>query len=315
MVSQEHVGQWMDSFWAQNTINWLPWLKTNAALRFDRVNMNMTADENPLNSGSAAANKWSPKFSAIFGPWAKTEFFYNIGQGLHSNDARGVINKVDPTTGEAASTIPALVSSLGDEVGMRSQFFPYWQTSLAFWRLRSASELVYSADSGIGNTAANGASVRAGIEWNNHWDWNNRWLLDADGAWTHAQYVVMNDNGQLGNQIPNAVGKVGILRLTLRDVASWNLGWETRYIGSYPLTQDGSQNAPASAITHFRASRALERDVKLHVDLLNVFNRQYYDIAYNQDYQLSPNLPSNLNGITVHPGEPRQLRVGVSVYF
>ena len=54
----------------------------------------------------------------------------------------------------------------------------------------------------------------------------------------------------------------------------------------------------------------------MSLDVLNVFNRSYYDIAYNQDYQTSPSISTlNLNGITVHPGEPRQLRISLMMKF
>ena len=44
-------------------------------------------------------------------------------------------------------------------------------------------------------------------------------------------------------------------------------------------------------------------------DVLNVFDRKYYDIAYEQDYRLSPTAPIVPAGITGHPGEPRQVRL------
>jgi len=314
-VSNEHVNELMKSAWLQNTTTWNSWARTIAGLRADQVNMQMTAFENSLNSGSASAGRVSPKFSAIFGPWRDTEFFYNIGKGLHSNDARGVINKIDPTTGDPATPIPALVGSFGQELGLRSQINPSLQTSLALWKLQSDSELVYSADSGIGNTSANGASIRTGLEWNNHFVANDWAFVDADFAWTRANYQNMNDNGELGNQIPNAVGKVGILRAALHHLGPWSAGWETRYIGSYPLTQDGSQVAPAALVSNLRLKRAVEKDIQLTFDVLNVFNRQYYDIAYSQDYQVSPSSQAQPNGITVHPGEPRQIRLGIQLHY
>ena len=314
-VSNEHINELMKSAWIQNMTAWNSWARTVIGLRGDEVNMQMTAFENSLNSGSASAAKVSPKFSAIFGPWRETELFFNIGKGLHSNDARGVINKIDPTTGDQATPIPALVGSFGQEIGVRSQINPNLQTSLALWKLQSDSELVYSADSGIGNTSANGASIRTGLEWNNHFVANDWAFVDADLAWTHANYQNMNDNGQLGNQIPNAVGKVGILRAALHHLGPWSAGWETRYIGSYPLTQDGSQTAPAALVSNLRVNREIEKDVHLTLDVLNVFNRAYYDIAYNQDYQITPTAPVQPNGITVHPGEPRQVRIGLQIYY
>lgn len=50
-------------------------------------------------------------------------------------------------------------------------------------------------------------------------------------------------------------------------------------------------------------------DAALSVDVLNLFDRRYYDIAYAQDYRITPTSPLVPNGITVHPGQPREVRL------
>lgn len=49
------------------------------------------------------------------------------------------------------------------------------------------------------------------------------------------------------------------------------------------------------------------------MEVLNLFNRKYFDITYAQDYQVAPASP--IAGITVHPGEPLQLRVSMKFKF
>ena len=310
-VSNDHVDETATGAYVQNTTAWTPWLRTLVGLRADDVRMHVDALKTPANSGRRTGDRLSPKLSLILGPWARTEFFANAGRGLHSNDARGVVAKVDPVTGDAASAVPALVPSKGAEIGLRSQIIPGLQTSLALWRLDSDSELVYSADSG--STAANGASKRHGVEWNNHFVLN-RWLLvDADLAWTRARYAVANANGEVGNHIPNAVGRVGSFGVTLHQPGPWSAGLITRYIGAYPLSQDGALTTPSSWITNLQVRRDLAPRVALTLDVLNLFNRRFFDIAYEQDYRVTPTSPVVPDGVTVHPGEPRQLRVTLSV--
>ena len=308
-VSNNRVGETLTGLYLQNTTYWASWVRTLAGFREDAISMDMTSYVQPQNSGTAGGVRASPKFSAIFGPWWRTELFFNAGRGFHSNDARGVIDKVDPTTGAPATAVPALVGSTGREIGVRTGMIEGLQSSVAFWSLDSDSEIVYSADSAIGSTSPNGASKRTGVEWSNHWD-ACRWLLvDADLAWTHARYANMNDNGATGDMIPNAVGKVALLRAAIRDAGPWLAGIETRYIGQYPLSQDGSLTAPSAIVTNVRVRREISSRMAVSLDALNLFNRQYYDIAYQQDYRVSPAIPVVPSGITVHPGEPRQLRV------
>lgn len=315
-VSDDRVNQTQTGLYVQNITAWSDWSRTVVGVRQDVIRMNLAAQINPLNSGSAGDQKTSPKFSWVLGPWEKTELFFNYGKGFHSNDARGVIDKWDPTQPTvAASPVPALVGSMGKEVGLKSQYFSGLQSSIAFWRLDSDSEIVYSADSSIGSTQPNGASHRTGVEWNNHYVATGWLFLDADVAWTHAQYANINDNDQLGNAMPNAVGKVAIFRASLHNRGAWSAGWETRYIGAYPLNQAASLSAPSAVVTNWRLQNKISPTTTVYLDVLNAFNRRYDDIAYAQDYQVTPSSAAVPEGVTVHAGEPRQLRFSVRVLF
>ena len=183
---------------------------------------------------------------------------------------------------------------------------------MALWRLDSDSELIYTADSG--GTSPNGASKRYGLEWDNHLIATSWLSLDANLAWTHARYATMNDNGATGDLIPNAVNKVGLFAATMRQGA-WTGGVETRYISEYPLAQDGSLMAPSATVANFRVQRKISQEFSIQMDVLNLFNRQYYDIAYQQDYRVSPSSPVVPSGITVHPGEPLQFRLTAKFTF
>ena len=297
----------------QNTTYWADWFRSLLGMREDYLGMDLVSTTLPANSGSNASSRTSPKMSLIFGPWAKTEFFLNYGAGFHSNDARGVIYSIDPTTGGKQSPVPALVGAFGEEVGMRSQWIPDLQTSLAIWRLHCESELIYNPDSDIGSTSPNGASERYGVEWNNHLVLG-RWLLfDTDLAYTHARYVKMNDNGQVGNYIPNSVPKVASVGLTLNQIDGWSAGIKLRYMGRYPLSQNNSLVGPSSVVTDLRVLHELSPDVSVSLDVLNMFDRSYDEVAYEQAYKINEASPLVVDGVTVHPGEPREYRVTLRI--
>jgi len=312
-VSDDHVGETSLGVYARNSTTWLPWLRSQIGLRADRFDMKDRAVTIPANSGSATGSRLSPKLSLVFGPWRKTEFFANAGRGFHSNDARGVIGRIDATTGNVAARVPVLAASRGAELGLRSEIVPGLQTSLAVWRLDSDSELVFDPDSAIGSTEPNGASKRHGIEWNNHLV-VNRWLLvDADMAWTHARYASANANGERGDLIPNAVSRVGMLGVTLHELGPWSAGLSTRFIGRAPLSQDGTLTMPGSVVSNLQLKRVLNPHCTAALDVLNLFDRRFYDMAYEQDYRVAPGAPVNADGVTVHPGEPREFRVSLNL--
>ena len=300
-IKDNHASETLAGAYVQNTTTWLPWLRTLLGVREDHASMDVK-DRLAATSGHASGNKLSPKVSLVLGPWAKTEFFANAGRGFHSNDARGTVDATDP--------VPALVASQGAEIGLRTEIVPGLQTSVALWRLDSDSELVYVGDEG--GTEANAATRRRGIELNNHLVLN-RWLLvDADMAWTHARYADANANGEPGNFVGNSVGRVGLVGITLHELGPWSAGLVTRYIGSYPLSQDGVLTTPSSFVSNLLVRRAITPRVSLQVDVLNLFDRKFYDIAYEQDYRATPTSAIVPNGVTVHPGEPRALRVSLN---
>jgi TonB dependent receptor-like, beta-barrel/TonB-dependent Receptor Plug Domain len=311
-VRDDQVSETATGVYVKNTTVWTPWFRSLTGMRADRVDMNVDAQLTPQNSGSAHGQELSPKLSLIFGPWAKTEFFVNAGKGFHSNDARGVTQTLDPTDGAVATPVPALVSAKGAEIGARTEAVRNLQSSIAFWTLYSNSEVQYGADSNIGSTSPNGATRRYGVEWNNHWTPTHWLLFDADLAWTHARYAYDNDNGSLGNLVPNAVSEVANIGVTVFE-GPWSGGVTVRYFGPYPLTQDGSLTAPSSLTTNVRVQNQLSRRVAVALDVLNVFDRKNYDIVYGQDFQVSPASVPVSNGITVHPAEPLQVRLTLKV--
>src|SRR6185437_13143451 len=71
---------------AQNTLHWTDWLRTNVGWRGDFYQTSVDSFFTPANSGRAAAFIGSPKLGVVVGPFAKTEFFVNAGEGFHSND-------------------------------------------------------------------------------------------------------------------------------------------------------------------------------------------------------------------------------------
>src|SRR5438445_10365258 len=119
------------------------WLRAVGGLRYDHYFFDVVSD-NPMSSGRDDAGRASPKLSAIFGPWAKTELFVNFGLGFHSNDARGVTATVDPRSGAPVTKATLLVQTRGGELGARTEFMPVVQSSLALWRLDIILHLVLS---------------------------------------------------------------------------------------------------------------------------------------------------------------------------
>ena len=199
---EDEVGQTMAGVYAQTEIEWTRSLRTTFGLRADRYQFSVTSD-NPLNSGDGADGLISPKFGAMFGPWNGTELYANAGTGFHSNDARGAAITVDPVSGEPADRVTPLVRAKGAEVGLRTVRIRGLQSTVALWYLAIDSELLFVGDAGT--TEAGRPSRRMGIEWTNYARLASWLTLDADLAFTRAQFT---DDDPAGTRIPGALDRV-----------------------------------------------------------------------------------------------------------
>ena len=309
-VRDDDVNQTLVGVYGENEVGWSNWFRTVAGVRADQFNAKVGSAAQSLNSGTSSGSKISPKLSLIAGPWHKTEFFLNLGKGFHSNDARGATAKVDPRTGQSIDSVSPLVSSRGQEVGVKSQLVPDLQTTLALWRLDFDSELIYVGDTG--NTQAGRPSRRTGVEWSNHWTPGEYLLMDANLAWTHPRY---SDNDAVGNNIPNAVQKVSSFSIAVKNLGPWSGALAVRYVGSAPLIENNSVRSPSSATANLRVNRQLSSDVDVSLDVLNLTDRHNNDISYYYTSRVAGEPSLGVDGTHVHPAAPRTLKVTARVKY
>ena len=310
ITRDDGVRETLAGVYGQTSLEFTPWLRGVFGLRADHVRARVDAISLPANGGRATATQWSPRGSLVFGPFAKTEFFVNAGRGLHSNDARGMTITTDPRTGDPVDKVPPLAASQGWELGLRTEALPGLQSSLALWRLRSDSELVYIGDAGA--TEAASASRRRGLEFNNRWQAASWLLVDADFAWTHARFAN-------GDHIPNSVDRVASLGATVRHLGPWSASLNWRYLGAGPLIEDNSVRSIPAITANLRLTWDLPqtwgvgRGSALTLDVFNLFDRQVNDIQYHYTSQLPGQ--AAWTGRHVHPAEPRSVRLTVKLEF
>jgi outer membrane receptor protein involved in Fe transport len=303
-VREDRVNQASVGLYAENTSYWTPSLRSIAGLRYDAYRFK-------VNDDSVNAHKFSPKLSLIFGPWQQTEYFINYGAGFHSNDARGVTAPASASaSATAAAAAPPLVGTRGAELGVRSEWLPGLQSSLALWALDIDSELVYAGDSG--QTEASRASRRTGIEWSNHYIAAPWLLFDLDLSASHARY---RQSDPAGNYVPEALDQVASFGMTVKDIGRWFGGLELRYFGQRPLIEDNSVRSAATTLAYGRVGYQLSRRTKLTLDGFNLFNRRASDIDYYYSSRLAGEPAEGVSDVHFHPVEPRTLRLTLSHTF
>jgi outer membrane receptor protein involved in Fe transport len=294
-IRSDAVQEGSVGIFAENTLHWTDWLRTIVGWRGDFYDTSGLSYFTPANSGTANAFIGSPKLGLVLGPFAKTEFFVNAGEGFHSNDARGVTITQSPLDGSPLQASPFLVKTRAAEVGLRSKLIPGLTSAVSLFLLDSASEIVFVGDAG--DTEASRPSRRYGIEWTNDYRPLSWLSLEGDIAVTHARFRGDDPNqaalyaslagfpaAQIGNApgnyIPGAPSMIASAGITLGERTGWFSGLRYRYFGPRPLTEDGAFVSPATGLLNGRLGYRFENGWRVQLDGFNLLNSKSDQITY-----------------------------------
>ena len=305
----DHIVERSVGIHAENATRWTDGFRTVAGVRADAYRFNVQSD-NAANSGKASDSIANPKLSLIFGPWAKTEYYVNLGGGFHSNDARGSTITVDPKTGDPADKVPPLVRSKGYEVGVRTSVVPGLQTSLSVYRLDFDSELIFAGDAGT--TEAGRPSRRTGFELANYYKLSDWLTVDADIAFARARF---RDTLPVGERIPGSVEGVASFALAFDNVGPYFGALQVRYFGPRPLLEDDSVRSKSTATLNGRIGYKFNKDVRIELEGFNLTNRKASAIDYYYTSRLPGEAAEGVSDIHFHPIESRSFRVSLSANF
>ncbi len=291
-------------------------LRSTIGLRYDYYNFSVTSQlhENvynitlAANNGSTHDSLLSAKINLSYTINQQLEVYTSLGQGFHSNDARGTTVSLDAADGSLLEPVAPLVKSFGAELGLRSFWSDKLNVSMALWFLNLDSELIFVGDAG--NTEASGQSERKGLELTSYYYLDDIWSLDVELALTDSTYS--NEPSGL-NKIPGAIDKV----LQLGISGHWDNGLfgsvRLRYFGDRPLNESGDVRSDSTKVVNARFGYRIQNwTVKL--DGLNLLNSDAHDIDYYYESQLA-NEPAPVADYHFHPLEPRTVRLSISYNF
>jgi hypothetical protein len=306
---EDEVGQTMTGVFAQTEIEWTRAVRTTVGLRADAYQFSV-ASNNPVNSGDGSDHLLSPKFGAVFGPWAGTELYANGGTGFHSNDARGAVIRVDPASGDPADPVTPLVRAKGAEVGIRTVRIRGLQSTVALWYLGLDSELLFVGDAGT--TEAGRPSRRVGIEWTNYARLAPWLTVDADLAFTRARF---SDDDPAGTRIPGALDRVISAGVTVEPRRPLFGSLRVRHFGPRPLIEDASVASKSTTLWNGEVGYRLSPKVRTVVEAFNIFDAEVSDIDYFYTSRLRGEPPAGVDDVHLHPALPRSARVGIQFSF
>lgn len=284
-------------------------LRVVLGLRGDAYRFDVRSDT-AANSGTADDAIVTPKLNLAWSATPQLEVFANLGRGFHSNDARGTVISVDPTSGglTPAEPVSPLVAADAADLGIAWRSSDKVQLSLSLWSLELDSELVFVGDGG--STEASDASRRYGVEFAAYVQ-PFPWLIaDIDYAWSHARF----DIDDPADRIPGAVENVASVGLSIIDLQGFSAGLRARYLGEAPLIEDNSVRSDPTTVVNFETGYRFSERTKLEVGVYNLFDSDDADITYFYESRLA-NENVGVEDVHFHPVEPRQVRARIDWRF
>jgi outer membrane receptor protein involved in Fe transport len=309
-TTESDVGELSYAVHGQTGLRLSDWARVTIGARFDVYDFDVD-NNNPLNSGHRRDSLFSPKFALVLGPFAKTEFFFNAGQGFHSNDARGTTQTIDPRSGAAVAPVSPLVPAVGYDLGLRTALIPNVQLAASLFTLSSDSELVYVGDAGT--TEPNAGSRRFGGELGLYWKPLPGLLIDGDIAYTRARFrglQVDDDGNPIGQRVPQAVEGVAALGVSYQSRRGWDAGLRLRHFGPRALLEDNSQRSRSTTVVNLGLGYLLTPRLKVTGEVLNLFDSKDHDIDYFYESRLADEAAPQ-PGRHFHPIEPINGRVSI----
>jgi hypothetical protein len=308
-IRQDAVNESSVGLFAQQELQWTPWMRTSLGLRGDRYWFDVDAG-NALNSGTTSAGVVNPKASLIVGPWRNTEMFVSAGTGFHSNDARGTTITVDPLTGEPVDSVTPLVRARGAEVGVRAVPRPGLQMTAAVWTLSLESELLFVGDAGTTDTGR--PSRRYGVELTSFYSPVSWLTLDGDVALSRARF---RDDDPVGLRIPGSLERVIAAGITVGERGRFSGSLRLRHFGPRDLIEDGSVRSRGTTLVNGQLVFQASRRARVVLDAFNVLDAKVSDIDYYYTSRLRGEPSGGVDDIHTHPALPRSMRLGFQIGF
>lgn len=265
------------------------------------------------NSGDEKDGMFSLKSGLKYQYTDTMTMFANIGQGYHSNDARGVTITQDPTTGESIASAPLLVRSLGYETGINWTDNKTYNVSAALWQLELDSELVYVGDAGF--TEASRPSKRYGIEVSAYYWLSHHLTADIEAAYTKARFsdTVAGEGDHIDGTVP-AVVSAGATWYQQSNQQGFSYTLRARYLSSRTVDSFDTIEPPSTFLLNTQIAYQ-DTDWQIGLEVLNLLDSDAHDIDYYYASRLPGEPEEGVEDLHYHPVEPRTVRLTFGIKY
>jgi outer membrane receptor protein involved in Fe transport len=311
------------ALWLQDEVFLTDWARAVVGLRGEtfwfRVDSKIAGPGQP--EGNVTDSVLLPKANLILSPFSDAgpfplepepmralELYLNFGEGYHSNDAREVACNpaVPPDPDEPCEHTKPLPLALGWEVGLRTRAFDSrLDLALSYFWLNLQQELVWVGDAGT--TEPRPRSRRQGIELETRAQLLDWLSYSLDVVYSSAEFA----NGEHVPQSPRFVASTGF---TVRHPIGILFDIRMRTLGRRYALEDSQRKLHGYAVAD-ASLRYRWRKLEAFVALQNITNEKWRSAEFFYTSRQAFEPPGGIDDYHFTPGNPRNVRGGVTVYF
>lgn len=298
------------ALFAQSDLQFTEKFRGHLGVRHDYLAVDVHSDL-VQNAGDAGDGMTNIKAGVSYQLTDSIETYMNIGQGFHSNDARGATITRDPITGDIAEPVDLLSRSEGAELGLKLFDQDSYNISASLWHLQLDSELLFVGDAG--NTEASRASARSGIELAGYFWFADGWSLDTELAWTRSRFT--EAQSEEGKYVDGSVPFVASAGITYAPAQTGFHGsLRLRHFGARQLDSFGLHKGKKTSLVNIGVGYRWQQ-LSLGLDVFNLLDSRDHDIDYFYASRLAGEPEGGEEDLHFHPVEPRSLRVRIEYSF
>ena len=244
-------------------------------------------------------NSLNPKLSFYYRQNQSLEFYWNLGKGFHSNDARSVV---------AEKATLSLPGAYGSDLGTVIKPARGLIIQAALWYILLDQEYVYGGDGGT--VEFSGKTRRTGFDFSARYQALRYLFLDLDLNYAHGRAV---DDAKGQNFIPLAPVWTSTGGITYTKQEGFNGSLRYRYMSNRPANADNSLTAVGYFITDFVLNYT-KKNYEIGLAINNLLNTKWKETQFDTITRLKGEA-APVDGICFTPGTPFAFKLGCTIFF
>jgi len=300
-----NITEFSASTFINETIRLNEQFSINAGLRFDhfyyRYNNKLASDTLYPGRGLYKVNDHSlnPKLSFYYSQNENLQFYFSLGKGFHSNDARSVV---------AAKGDLSLPAAYGSDLGMAFKPVRNLIINTALWYITLDQENVYGGDGGTVDFS--GKTKRVGFDFSARYQPLEYLFVDLDLNYAYGRSV---DNPKRQNYIPLAPVWTSTGGITYSRQAGFNGSLRYRFMGDRPANASNSLTAVGYFVTDFVLNYT-EKNYEIGLTINNVLNSKWKETQFDTVTRLKGEA-APVDEVCFTPGTPLAVKLSFSIFF